>query len=157
MENYSDIIGREWTGSPNRPHMTMEERAKIFLPFAALKGHEEAIEAKKRITVKKIELSEDMKENLDRQFQKIMYLLENNEHPMVTMIYFVKEKNNVSSSVIPQTPDVKMENSREEGEYLKITGMVGKLDINSGWIQVVNKKINFNDIRSLLLENEIES
>ena len=62
MSNYNNIIKTKWMGSGNRAHMPMSERAKIFLPFAALKGYEEAIKEKKRITVKKAELSEDMKD-----------------------------------------------------------------------------------------------
>lgn len=42
MSKYDDIINK---GRPesSRPKMSMEDRAKIFAPFAALKGHNEAI------------------------------------------------------------------------------------------------------------------
>lgn len=47
---YDDIIDMEYPlGSHDgirHPRMDMGERAKIFSPFAALKGYEEAIEAK---------------------------------------------------------------------------------------------------------------
>lgn len=39
---YDDIIDKEYPWD-KRMTMDMEERAKIFLPFAALKGYEEAI------------------------------------------------------------------------------------------------------------------
>ena len=47
---YSDIIDMEYP-LKNRdiikhPPMSLQDRAKIFAPFAALKGHEEAIAAK---------------------------------------------------------------------------------------------------------------
>ncbi len=135
IEEYQDIIHTTWTGTKKRRSMAMVDRAKIFLPFAALNGYEEAIEEQKRVTVEKVELSEDMMEALDEQFQKIKYHLENKEHPIATAIYIEKDKN-----------------SGEEGVYLKATGMVGKLDVNSGFIQIVNKKIDFNNIRSLQLE-----
>lgn len=46
-KNYDDIIDHEWLGSPKRPRMPLASRAKIFMPFAALRGFEELIEKKK--------------------------------------------------------------------------------------------------------------
>ena len=43
MGNYDDIIGWERPVS-NRPRMDVSDRAKIFMPFAALKGYDEAID-----------------------------------------------------------------------------------------------------------------
>ncbi len=41
---YDDIMAYNWTGSPARIPMPLEERAKIFMPFAALKGFEEKLD-----------------------------------------------------------------------------------------------------------------
>ena len=43
-EKYSDILNYEWTESslPNR--MPLSQRAKIFLPFSAVTGFNEALE-----------------------------------------------------------------------------------------------------------------
>ena len=46
----------------DRPKMSREERAKQFMPFAALKGHTEALRKKEKIRVEKQELSEEYKE-----------------------------------------------------------------------------------------------
>lgn len=43
MGNYDDIIKLNRPES-NRPKMDIADRAKIFMPFAALKGYEEAID-----------------------------------------------------------------------------------------------------------------
>ena len=48
-------------GSGRRGKMSPAERAKQFMPFAALKGYEEALRQKEKIVVEKIELSEEMK------------------------------------------------------------------------------------------------
>jgi len=48
QKNYDDIIDHEWLGSPKRPRMPLASRAKIFMPFAALRGFEELIEKKKK-------------------------------------------------------------------------------------------------------------
>lgn len=45
--------------------MSRENRAKQFMPFAALKGLEEALEKKEKIVVPKAELCDDYKEQLD--------------------------------------------------------------------------------------------
>ena len=50
-----------------RPKMSREERAKQFMPFAALKGYEEALKEKEKIVVPRRELSEETKEQLDRR------------------------------------------------------------------------------------------
>ena len=41
--NYSDIINYEWTRASLQNRMPLEQRAKIFLPFAALTGYDEAL------------------------------------------------------------------------------------------------------------------
>ena len=49
-----------------RAKMDRAERAKQFMPFAALKGYEEALREKEKIVVPRIELSEEMKEELEK-------------------------------------------------------------------------------------------
>lgn len=49
-DNYSDIIDLpyprdDWNFLMKHPRMSMEARAKIFHPFAALRGHAEALDA----------------------------------------------------------------------------------------------------------------
>ena len=50
-EEYKDIINKERPihqgdeFEARHPHMSRENRAKIFAPFAALKGYEEAIDS----------------------------------------------------------------------------------------------------------------
>lgn len=41
---YDDIIHVTYIKSRRHPHMSMRERAAQFAPFAALTGHEQAIE-----------------------------------------------------------------------------------------------------------------
>ena len=43
-EAYKDIIDTEWPRETLREKMPLKNRAKIFLPFAALKGYEESLE-----------------------------------------------------------------------------------------------------------------
>ena len=100
----------------NRPKMDRAERAKQFMPFAALKGYEEALREKEKIVVPKIELSEEMKEELDFIMQNIQ------KNDMIKVVYF------------------------QEDEYLQVTGLVSRLDKDAGILKVVNTKIEFANI-----------
>ena len=53
-----------------RTKMSREERAKQFMPFAALKGYPEALQKKEKIVVPKVELSEDYQEGKKLSSQK---------------------------------------------------------------------------------------
>lgn len=94
----------------------MENRAKQFVPFAAVKGFEEALRAKERIVVEKIELSEERNAELDFKLRQIK------KNDIIKVVYFDKD------------------------EYIKIEGMVSRLDTDARVIQVVNTKIEFENI-----------
>lgn len=49
----------------NRPKMSRAERAKQFMPFAALKGYPEALREKEKIVVPRAEVSEEYAEVFD--------------------------------------------------------------------------------------------
>lgn len=102
-----------------RPKMSPADRAKQFMPFAALKGYEEALRRKEKIIVEKVELSEEMKDELDRQFKLI------GQNDIITVVYYAEE------------------------EYLKITGMVARIDVDARYLKVVNTKIAFENIYSI--------
>lgn len=97
----------------------MENRAKQFVPFAAVKGFEEALRAKERIVVEKIELSEERKVELDFKLHQI------HKRDIVTVVYFDKD------------------------EYVKVEGMVARLDMDARVLKIVNTKIAFDDIYEL--------
>lgn len=86
------------------------------MPFAALRGLPDALAAKEKVLVPKIELSPEMAEELDRSMHQI------SKGRMSTVVYFCK------------------------GEYIKITGLVARIDETSRILQIVNTKIPFADI-----------
>ena len=96
--------------------MDRAARAKQFMPFAALKGFEEALRAKEKIVVPKAELSEEIRAELDRIMQDLR------KFDLAKVVYFSK------------------------GEYLEITGIVSKIDKDSRYITIVDTKIDFDDI-----------
>ena len=96
--------------------MDRAERAKQFMPFDALKGLREALREKEKIIVPKIELSDYAKSILDRKLHQV------EKHDMLTVVYF------------------------EKGQYVKITGMVARMDVSARTLKIVNTKILFDDI-----------
>ena len=96
--------------------MPIEERAKQFMPFAALRGLPDALAAKEKVLVPRIELSPEMAEELDRR----MHLITKGK--MTTVVYF------------------------NNGEYIKIPGLAARIDEPSRILQIVNTKIRFEDI-----------
>ena len=102
-----------------RGRMPREERAKQFMPFAALKGYEEALRRKEKIVVPKVEVSEEYAEELDRKLRMIRKL------DVVTVVYFC------------------------DGEYFKKTGVVSRIDETARVLKIVNTKILFDDIYQL--------
>ena len=67
---YDDIIHLPRPESKH-PHMSNSDRAKIFSPFAALKGHTEAIHSKETPRVNRIDLSEGMYLTLSGTLRRI--------------------------------------------------------------------------------------
>lgn len=72
MESYEDILYLEHHVSKKHPQMSIYNRAAQFAPFAALTGHQAAIEEAARVTDIRMELDEEMKEQLNVKLQKIV-------------------------------------------------------------------------------------
>lgn len=102
-----------------RGTMDRADRAKQFMPFDGLKGFREALAEKERIVVPQRDLSEEEKEELDRKFRLIQ------KKNIITVEYF------------------------QNGEYVKVTGMVSRIDETSKVLKIVNTKVDFNFISDL--------
>ena len=70
MNIYQDIITSKRAPS-RRPKMARADRAKIFAPFAALKGFEESVHARELRYVPRPELCGDRAEQLDRRLRSL--------------------------------------------------------------------------------------
>lgn len=99
-----------------RGGMSRQERAKQFMPFAALKGYEDALRRKEKVTVPKAQLCPERQEELDRILRQIQ------RNDMVTAVYF------------------------QEGEYVRLTGMVSRIDGTARILKIVDTKIDFEDL-----------
>lgn len=105
---YDDIIHLPHHVSKKHPQMSLLNRAAQFSPFAALTGHEDAINETARLTESFIELDEDKKEQLDEQLRLIRENLK--QQPECEITYF--------------KPDEK----KDGGTYVTAHGRVKKID-----------------------------
>lgn len=105
---YDDIMDLPHHQSKERTHMSLHDRAVQFAPFAALAGHEEAIEETARLTDEKIMLDETAIEKINEKLYDI------SQH--------LSEKRNVSITYF--RPDTQ----KCGGAYLTDVGTVKKMD-----------------------------
>lgn len=124
---YDDIINRP-RPETKHPHMNTADRAKIFSPFAALKGHTEAIQRKEIHRTNRIDLSDEMISALNEK----LALLKKGQS--VTVTYFSCE------------PGPDGSGDFAEGLYLTHSGTVQKIDTLLRTIEIDNYRINFDDI-----------
>ena len=83
---YGDMLYMRHHVSSKHPRMSIEDRAAQFSSFAALTGHEEAIEETARLTEGFIELSEYEKACLDEKMNSLIERLQ--DRPRVRIVYF---------------------------------------------------------------------
>ena len=134
MEKYKDIINLPHKHSSKRPHMSLQDRAAQFAPFAALVGYDDAIKETGRLTDERIEMSEEKLAVLNARYQILVDHL--GEEPEVAITYFV--------------PDI----YKTGGSYITTTGVVKKLDTYERLITMVDgARILMDDV--LTLEGEI--
>ncbi len=131
---YDDIINLPHHVSKTRPKMSMSNRAAQFSPFAALTGFEDTINETTRLTDKKIILSKEDKEILDRWWPFLIEKL--SKHPALTVTYFIPDEKKVG------------------GAYVTKNGNLKKIDEFERWMQLTDgTKIPLDDI--LEIESEL--
>lgn len=108
LDNYEDIISLPHHTSLNHPRMSMEKRASQFSPFAALTGYEDLVKESARLTDKKIDLDDGVKQILNNKLQIINQNINNKIE--VTFTYFVPDK------------------FKSGGKYIDYTGIIKKID-----------------------------
>lgn len=105
---YDDIINLPHHMSETHPPMSMRNRAAQFAPFAALSGHNDAIQETARHTDDFQEIDESNIEILNRKIMELRNHI--NEHPQISVTYF--------------KPDA----HKEGGCYSIKTGNIKKID-----------------------------
>lgn len=90
MGNYDDIIHLPYRPSGKRCHMSLQDRAAQFSPFAALTGFEAAIEETGRLTDCRPQLEAYGTDCLDYMLRLVMEQLP--LHPQVTLTCFTADE-----------------------------------------------------------------
>ena len=108
----------------NRPKspMPIAERAKQFLPFAAVKGLTEALEKKEKVPVPKMEISEERAKALNEKINCIQ------KGTVATVTYFCMDT------------------------YIQLTGTVDQIDPIYRTLEIKDTIIKMDDILDLELE-----
>lgn len=104
-KKYEDIINLPNHRSKTRPHMSLHDRAAQFSPFAALSGHEAAIEETARLTETKAVLTEEEKARLNSRLLLLAKLL--HERPEVSITYFLPDRHKEGGAYVTETSKVK--------------------------------------------------
>lgn len=126
MDDYSDIINLSRPVS-KRPRMSLEQRSAQFAPFAALTGYEGQVKETARLTNKKIEINEELKEILNKKIQLIQEKIK--EQPQIEITYFI--------------PDSK----KDGGRYETICNAIQKIDMYTNEIIMLDgTRIDIDDI-----------
>ena len=89
MSGYEDILLLPHHRSAKRAHMTRQDRAAQFAPFAALSGHEAQIVEAGRLTDEPVELTAWAEEQVDGALRQVRQELD--RCPEVTLTYFVPD------------------------------------------------------------------
>ncbi|MBQ0059313.1 MAG: hypothetical protein KBS83_05075 [Lachnospiraceae bacterium] len=111
FDKYADMLDLPHYQSPDRPHMSIHDRAAQFSSFAALTGHEEAIEETARLTDVWHDMDEGVRQRMDETLQKL--LVGQGKEQRVTVTYF--------------KPDTR----KEGGAYETVSGKVRKIDTDN--------------------------
>lgn len=129
MKNYDDIINLSRPKS-NHPHLGVDSRASQFSPFAALTGYDSAVKETARLTDKKIDIDDGLRDSLNN---KLNYIEKNiKKRYEIEITYFVK--------------DLK----KDGGKYETKKGIIKRIDNVNEIIKFDdNVIISMNDILSI--------
>ena len=102
------------------------DRAKLFIPFDALKGLREALKEKEKIYVERKELNQEEIEAIS------LVLKDVRKRDFVKITYF------------------------QNGEYLVLEGMVSSIDYVYRKIKIIKTEIDFEDILSISISKKFD-
>ena len=133
--------------SLRHPPMQLEQRAKIFSPFAALKGFEDAVDAKRRVYVEKRELNDEEQAALDQTLATL--------HERTHTLRLARA-NRLNATVCYYVPcmDENHEAYGCRGSYETVSGVVWKVDpVLHKTVTIGDKEIEIADIAEIKLES----
>lgn len=109
---YDDIIQLPHHQSKKRAHMSLHDRAAQFSPFAALTGHEAAIEETERRTEEEITLDDTMIADISDKLYEISQHL--SEKWRVSITYFRPDEKKAGGAYLTDVGTIKKINEAEQ-------------------------------------------
>lgn len=123
---YEDIINLPHPVSKRHKPMPVEDRAAQFAPFAALTGHQAAIEEAARVTDVRMELDEEMKKQLNVQLQKIV----SEPGRRIRIVYYVPDGRKSGGSYVTKKGIVKKIDEYQKNLVLEDGSRISLEDIS---------------------------
>ena len=136
MGRYDDILTARRPLSTHHAAMPRPERAKQFMPYAALKGYDEELDEKEALYAPYLQPSEEQLAQLDAQIFRLQALLARGERPRVKLEYFVP---------IPYQPD----GNARLGRYRACLGRAEKLCLTERALRVDGQTFCLDDVTRL--------
>lgn len=134
MSKYDSIINFDYKMKHKR--MSITERSFEFAPFSALVGFKDLIVERGRETEEEIEISDEVKEELDYKLKIINNNLD--KHLLLTITYFIKD------------------NYKTGGKYITTNNYIKKIDFYHKLIILENKdKIKIDNIINIDCKDNI--
>lgn len=129
LSAYQDILHRQRPLS-RHPKMSVENRAKLFTPFSALRGFDIEIltTERDRLLVPQVSLSVDQQEAIYRTLNELR------KGDWVTVTYFAP---------------VKIIDGRQQGEYRTLSAEVKKVDEVERLLVLANGAVSLDNLHSL--------
>jgi hypothetical protein len=126
------------------PKMPVEQRAKIFMPFDALEGFDESIESRSKVTVHPAVISDDRKEELNRQFAELA-----DAFGKIPRKSRLDGKNALEVSVLYFERDYEQEilkNDGVRGNYRWTAGVLEDIDLTFRQIKISDRIISIDSV-----------
>lgn len=127
MNIYADIIHQSRPES-SHPRMRREDRAKLFAPFAALSGHDQAVRDREKVLVPRVLMTDYALEELGRRLKMLQ------KGDAVTATWFVS---------LQRTGDEVL------GQYFTAADSFEKLDPYERLLYLKNQVIPMDDLADL--------
>lgn len=113
---YDDIIDTPYPRQSTRVRMSRENRAAQFAPFAALTGYGAAVAETARLTEKRLDLSSDYEELLNRKLQLLSECID--DKPVITLVYFSSDPKKDGGHTLSTTAALKKIDEHERSLIL---------------------------------------
>ncbi|MBQ9299365.1 MAG: hypothetical protein IJ214_02525 [Clostridia bacterium] len=139
MGKYDDILYLARPISKKHAPMPRSDRAKQFMPFAALKGYDDAISQKQVVYEPRMELGDEQRDRLDAALLRLHETLRAGGHPRVAVLCFVPRPDG-----IPSSPPL--------GQYLSFAGVVQRMNLENQRLQLDGQWLPLADIIALTEE-----